>query len=65
MPRLLNTVPRNKDREHFPVIDRGESRQQAFVRYRYIKSLEESARSVDENLSIEKFEAAMPYMWGD
>jgi hypothetical protein len=65
MPRLLKNVPRNKDREHFPVIDRGEPRQPAFVRYRCIKNLEASLCSIKENFSLEKIEAAMPYAWGD
>jgi hypothetical protein len=63
MPRLLKNVPPDKDREDFPVIDRGEARQQAFVRYRYINNLEESERSVEANSFLEKIEVAMPYRW--
>jgi hypothetical protein len=65
MPSVLKNVPPDKDREDFPVIDRGKARQQAFARYRHIKNLEESERSVEDNLFLENFEAAMPYMWGD
>ena len=60
MPRVLKNVPRNKDREHFPVIDRGKACQQAFVRFKAIQKLEQSERSVEENLSLKKVEVAMP-----
>lgn len=41
MPRLLKNVPPNKDREYFPVKDRGKARQLTFVRFKAIQNLEE------------------------
>jgi hypothetical protein len=64
MSRLFTNVPLEKDREYFPKKDRDISRQQAFVRYLQLKRIKESERSVEDNLFIENFEAAMHYMWG-
>lgn len=64
MPRLSKNVPPNKDREYFPVKDRGKVGQQAFVRSKPIQKLEESECSVEENLFLKKIEVVMP-LWGD
>jgi len=47
-----------------PEIDRDYQRQKAFRRYRRLKSLEKSELSLDEQLFLENFEAAMYYRWG-
>lgn len=54
MPRLLNNVPPNKDREYFPIKDRGKACQVAFVRSQLVKNLEESERRVEENFFSKK-----------
>ena len=64
MPRLSKNVPPNKDREYFPVKDRGKACQPAFVRSRPIKNVEESECRFEENLFVKKLEVAMP-LWGD
>ena len=60
MPRLSKNVPPNKDREYFPIKDRGKACQLAFVRSKPIKNLEEFERSVEENLFLQELEVAMP-----
>jgi hypothetical protein len=46
-----------------PDRDRGQLQQQAFMRYRHIKRLKESERSLDDKLFLENFEAAMGHLW--
>jgi hypothetical protein len=55
--------PSQVDRQ-FPQPDREFFRQKALLRYRHIKSLKESERSLDDNLFLENFEAAMQSLWG-
>jgi hypothetical protein len=59
MPRLSKNVPPNKDREYFPVKDRGKTCQPAFVRSKHIQNFED-LNAVLRRIFFLKNEVAMP-----
>lgn len=51
------------DRDAYPKIDRDIERQLALVRYRSLKFLKKSELTLDDELFIDNFEAAMRLWW--
>ncbi|HEY9635700.1 MAG TPA: hypothetical protein V6D14_20010 [Coleofasciculaceae cyanobacterium] len=52
------------DRKAYPKIDRCILRQQALARYRHLKHLNKSNLSLDDQIFVENFEAAIRLLWG-
>lgn len=56
-------MPKDYDYRH-PEIDRECRQQEAITRYRCLKNFKKSDLSLDDQLFVENFEAAMHYIWG-
>jgi hypothetical protein len=53
-----------RDRDSYPEIDRQIKRQKALAKYRCLKFLKKSELSLDDEMFLENFEAAMQILWG-
>ena len=55
---------RNSDRDIFTEIDREVKKQELIMRYRRLKRLKESDLTLEDQLFLENFKAAMRIFWG-
>lgn len=52
------------DRDKNQELDRDIKRQEALARYRHLRFLKKSELSLDDQIFLENFEAAMHFCWG-